>query len=430
MKPFKLLLLIAVICLAPAVFAKDFSVQTKTSEHQKQVRDLNQKLQASSLPGQELLYLWDSFDSTWSFTNKILYTYNADGLVTEQLRQDSNSNNLSRTQITYDSEGRETNYMTQNYVGGQWENSMKYLTEYDAYGHVTKMIGYSWESNAWDTVYGEIRTLTLNGGNYVTEVEAKQWDYSTGDWMNSYKLIYTLDGNGVPTEMIYQEWGGIMWDNVDRSTNATFKSWDPEMLNGEALYYLVQTWDGSMWDDVNRETSTYDSYGGGVSVREDYSNNAWVNSMRRTIIHDNKSNFIEYKQEEWNNNAWELFDRFTEDLTYDGSDNIIERITSYRNFLSGQMQLDSRHIYSNFVAGIAGNKTDGLTLYPNPVKDQLFITIPEKAEQLFIYDITGQEVYAGEADERMINLSGIAPGMYILKIRGHKGSFHAKFVKE
>ncbi len=71
-------------------------------------------------------------------------------------------------------------------------------------------------------------------------------------------------------------------------------------------------------------------------------------------------------------------------------------------------------------------------LYPNPVHDWLIIEMPTsiKIETIFIFEISGKLVLnITPATTETIDVSGLIPGTYALKILTSKGITVSKFVK-
>ena len=101
-----------------------------------------------------------------------------------------------------------------------------------------------------------------------------------------------------------------------------------------------------------------------------------------------------------------------------------------------------------FLGPVAGSVCDSLgtgitgfvaqtpiNLYPNPARNRLTIEsggqIPEGS--IHIMDLTGREVLSQEAEGEkamVLNIDGLAPGIYFLHVRSSAGSIVRKFVKE
>ena len=85
--------------------------------------------------------------------------------------------------------------------------------------------------------------------------------------------------------------------------------------------------------------------------------------------------------------------------------------------------------------GIEENSEDALSLFPNPATEELRIKNTElRIEKVEIYDAIGQSVLnlnpeAGREQVR-VDVSGLNPGIYFLKIRDGQRVYSEKFIKE
>jgi hypothetical protein len=82
--------------------------------------------------------------------------------------------------------------------------------------------------------------------------------------------------------------------------------------------------------------------------------------------------------------------------------------------------------------GIDGHETDRLFMaYPNPAKDQLFLSTNENEEYSFqLIDLTGRKVMHGsEKGTSVISLFGLPDGLYFLQISGHEANETVKIIK-
>jgi len=74
------------------------------------------------------------------------------------------------------------------------------------------------------------------------------------------------------------------------------------------------------------------------------------------------------------------------------------------------------------------------TIYPNPIKDQLWIKqTAQRVTDVHIVSITGQQIYAGQIDqgdtEHVLNLQHLAAGMYQLRLT-KGGQQHIQFIEK
>lgn len=84
--------------------------------------------------------------------------------------------------------------------------------------------------------------------------------------------------------------------------------------------------------------------------------------------------------------------------------------------------------------GLEEDKLSGIVVYPNPVKERLFITIPGEGQALYMLEIyrpDGRKVYESQVTNGNtgIDVTGFLSGMYILKVKGNTTSIVKKFFK-
>ena len=84
------------------------------------------------------------------------------------------------------------------------------------------------------------------------------------------------------------------------------------------------------------------------------------------------------------------------------------------------------------ISGIEDHATSGLNLYPNPVRDLLFLNINEKNAFLGIYSVDGklQQQVGLNTETSSLDLSQFAPGIYFLKISADGKEAVRRIVKE
>ncbi len=104
-----------------------------------------------------------------------------------------------------------------------------------------------------------------------------------------------------------------------------------------------------------------------------------------------------------------------------------------------QVDYDGKYTYSNIINVIANETKQSVTIYPNPAKESLFLTVnnwrKEKNKiEIAIFDVLGREVYLLETDTHnspfQIDISTLSKGMYFLKVRNGTQQTQIKFVKD
>jgi hypothetical protein len=71
-----------------------------------------------------------------------------------------------------------------------------------------------------------------------------------------------------------------------------------------------------------------------------------------------------------------------------------------------------------------------VTLYPNPVKEELFLDTNFGVEKVSIVNVNGQRIAAQFTDSNVINVNDLAAGFYILELTTQDGvTLHKNFIK-
>lgn len=71
-----------------------------------------------------------------------------------------------------------------------------------------------------------------------------------------------------------------------------------------------------------------------------------------------------------------------------------------------------------------------ISLFPNPTSDVLNVNTPDVISEILVYNIEGQLVRTLKGDNHMVSLTGLANGIYTLKIMTEKGMTIQKVVKQ
>ena len=104
---------------------------------------------------------------------------------------------------------------------------------------------------------------------------------------------------------------------------------------------------------------------------------------------------------------------------------------SYTTYRDADQWKDFTHI--NETTGIAAVEIPNLKLYPNPVKDALYITAESAIDKVEIYDVNGRAVMTTRglipSPQQTINVSSLAPGVYAVKVYAAQGAATRKIIK-
>lgn len=92
------------------------------------------------------------------------------------------------------------------------------------------------------------------------------------------------------------------------------------------------------------------------------------------------------------------------------------------------------YMINNTVLGIDNPTATDLVAYPNPVKTDLHVKLPNGFSgqaNVTVTDMSGKQLINETFDhtEPILRLEGLAPGMYIVRLKGTNGEFVSKIIK-
>ena len=102
------------------------------------------------------------------------------------------------------------------------------------------------------------------------------------------------------------------------------------------------------------------------------------------------------------------------------------------NILVSDMQYGLYVLAPTLDFGLANSKTDNLTIYPNPAREEIRIQVPQTETKLTIsiFDCKGQEVLKSilYKDLASIEIAQLKPGIYFIKALGEKTNYQQKLI--
>jgi hypothetical protein len=341
-----------------------------------------------------------------------------------------------RSTYTYDGPGRVTEVLTESYETGAWENSMKLTVSYDAHGNLYEMMYSYWTGSGWWIIGGMRYNYSYTPQNYVSALMTQTYDFMSG-WLNYQNEIYTLAGNGYPTEALFQkpERG---WADSARYINIEWHEYFPQSGYGLSTYYEEELWDGSQWNMNLRESTVYDDDGGWVMTEQVYSG-GWVNSIRETMLINNGLP-LNYKYEQWVEGSWVLLTGEMFLYTFSG-ENLVEEIIQVFDPEMLAYINNTKSVFSDFFYVTGQNEMTEesiFQLYPNPVTDELNILMKQETGTMWnleILNVNGQHVISEALDfdsfkVKTVSMNSLPDGIYLLRLKSGQGMFTKTFLKQ
>ncbi len=147
---------------------------------------------------EELFQNWNSNSGEWVNKERLLISFNSDGLTSEATYQlwDSYSAdffNSYRLLYTYNDNGQVDFFQTELWYYETWNAWEKYYYFYDADGNNNLSQLQVWDGYDWHL--SEQDFMTYNDQNNLVESISQSWDIDSLYWKNVYKYTYEYDGS-------------------------------------------------------------------------------------------------------------------------------------------------------------------------------------------------------------------------------------------
>ncbi|HNZ42522.1 MAG TPA: DUF4465 domain-containing protein [Bacteroidales bacterium] len=84
----------------------------------------------------------------------------------------------------------------------------------------------------------------------------------------------------------------------------------------------------------------------------------------------------------------------------------------------------------NSFAGVSENIPENITVYPNPAEDWIVVNPGDTNSRIRIFDMKGNWIIPQSSGNSLVNLSGWAPGIYIVEVSNNNSVFYSKFIKK
>jgi len=323
---------------------------------------------------QTIHFMKDYTTSQFKIHEKNTYMYNSsDQLIMEMFSWwDETLGNWFDGQKTYhfyNSQGKivKDSSLYYDQSTSAWYINTKSVYNYDNNGYLINFYNYSWNAN-WEYM-SKVEYYNNSSGQPITIIYYN-WDSGLNNWENNYKTLYSY--NLTTGDILEME--GLIWNsstsNWDKQTKVTYLYNSNNKLN-EITYYL-------------------------------WSNTVYVLSSKLVYSYDTNGNEIESIMLEWNNgtSAW-------------------DNNSKSSNFWS-------LHQISSVIQPIESN---GLMLFPNPVKDYIYIDGLNTISEIKIFSIDGKLVDVKHVYNSRIDVSNLKKSLYIITFYENGILKQKKFIK-
>ncbi len=205
---------------------------------------------------------FDTLTGNWKYDKKYAYSYNADGLLENELIMewdDASSSYKEYLSIGYSYnddqliESEITQLWDQN---NQWEDSLK--IEYEYYEANNKLKQKSRSYWAVNAVWEDYNRILYSYNESLRPVEAltQMWDDFGNEWFNSSIILYEYNSQGLRSEVLYRFWDTYgYWIDLSKY----LYSYDED---GNRTEFLFKTWDyvNNKWLDFYKDYNYWSEF--------------------------------------------------------------------------------------------------------------------------------------------------------------------------
>ena len=281
----------------------------------------------NSLPQNSMIYSKNQTSGAWVLDANARYTYDAQGNQTSFTRSFVSSwQHLAKDSMLFNAQGDKIFEASYSLMAPQtnWEINygIRYIYTYNSAGNPTELLQEEWniQTNTWGPRYKF--STSYNANNFPTEEISYTW--INNGWQPVLKNIYGYAvPTNPPTSITRETYNNGQWGVLARFKNLSWHNFSKNQFLG----YESELWTGTAWVNYKKEITIYGTTGTTETIEQDWNGQTWVNTSRNTRTYDFNMNFIGIKEELWVNSTWQARHEWIDDLTYNGSNQVIERIT-------------------------------------------------------------------------------------------------------
>ena len=434
-------------------------------------------------------YEWKN--NAWQPLVRTIYTNNSQCLAETALTQSwvtasAQWVNSSLTNNTYTATKKLAQSVTQTWISGAWKNTARITFSYNANDLLDSLLT---ETAATGTFQNA--SLTVNEYNpdlTLHTVTSKLW--TAVIWTDFARQTYTYNADKTTKEMLTEAWTFVSWSNQARNRYTydankhqitdTFDTWNAVTWVHDGLTkttytgnniakQLIQDWTGSAWINDAQTDFTYNGDGTITeNISQDWVSNAWVNESRFTFSYTactlpltlvnftgtknngtvnlqwqttseiNTSHFVILRSTNGSSftavgNVAALNNGSAAKNTYRFSDDIAAVKTDKIYYKLQMFDKDGKHTESRIITLSINGKVLQVTLQPNPARTYCVVNTNSEKATLAIVNFAGNVVHRQNlngAGSHTINTSGLAKGVYVVRVMEGTESHNQKLVIE
>lgn len=222
---------------------------------------------------------------------------------------------LRITDYTYDTDSNLLYFIVQigDDVNG-WSNSWRSIYTYDGEGREISLVGQNWDGLDWHTESVTNREYDTNGNLIkISKIDTR-------------RLFYYNAQGYVDTEIFQVNKNGT-WEDRTR-----YQSTYPP----NAIIQTIYSWDNNVWKENSRTSDTYDSNGNLVQgLSEVWDGTSWEKHTLYFSSYNTAGNPLQILSQQWNETFWN--NHFLHSYSYDAEGKLIHRVI--KKWMDGAWEL-------------------------------------------------------------------------------------------
>lgn len=387
-------------------------------------------------------------DSTLGTMELFHYLYNVQGLlsVTNHTYYGVNDTNVFKYTRTYTASNLVSEFLIQQAGPNTWFNLSRTTYTYNASNKLTRELEEDWDNffNGW--VVKRDRAMTYdNNQNLISETVSQ---LNMNNVLTPFILVtYTYSTSAKVLRLETKNWTNNSWRNnseyLYNYTSSvsllpdveTFNLWDTINLNWKPFHknnfvYLgtaiasntFQVWqaNSSSYVNASKRDITYDANGKPNLQILYFWNNAWNPTNKTTTVPLGQGVYLK-TQQTYNGTSWVNVVRDKEQYT--ATNQLLRLTTEVWDGTKWVMSYDQKEFYDCSLLGLSENGLKSrVSIWPNPMKNHLTIQAHQTIVSIHLMDLQGRLLIIGEPSHNQLDVSSMAPGLYVLQLAYKDGS--------
>lgn len=401
---------------------------------------LTLEVNATHQPDSVYYSIWDENSMSWFQQKRYVYFYNTDKVIKEEVSHERFGDWELENKIEYSyNENLLTDKVNSwwDFYYLEWMEYAKAHLTYNTNNNLGNILNTKWDGNIADWVNDSLFVNKYNSNSLISEASKYVWIPFISDWEGSLKNTYLYDTNLLNIENTEFVWN---YDSTDFIPNTKNKFiYNSNLQLSEYLQYKINT-NHTGWDNYRRSITLYNSNG---FINEtilyiwafDDTNFTWVENLKYSFIYDNNENLVEntsyifdWDIKTWVNNSQIIIDYYT--------DNLIKSSTRFYWEYNRWNEIEQfNYYYPGYTSIDLFADAEIFSIYPNPAKEKLSISISEHfsdCTKIEIIDLKGRKVYETSYNFSKtlveINLPKVPNGIYLLRVVAANNTFSKKII--